>query len=65
MDKEFGNRLKMIRKQKGLMVKEVAFDTGIPFGTIAAYEHNGCVGKKRLIVLEQYYNVKLERRSKS
>ena len=52
------NRLRQVRKQKGLTIKEVAEDTGISEQVLSYYENEKRAPKKEVwINLDDYYNV--------
>ena len=58
MEKVFGKRLRELRKEKGLLMKDVAKDLGIGLTTLAGYENNEREPNFLILVkLCRYYNV--------
>ncbi len=52
--------LKMLRMIHNLTQNQVSRDTGIPRGTLAAYERCGEISRERLEKLADYYEVPME-----
>lgn len=57
---EQGEKLKELRKKKGLTIKEVAKQTGIPAGSLSNYESYGMINQGRLEILANFYEIPIE-----
>ncbi len=57
---QIAKNLKKLRILHNLTQKQVSKDTGIPRGTLAAYERCGEISQERLEKLADYYEVPLE-----
>jgi len=59
--KEFGKRLKALRKENNLTLKKLAKETGISVSTLAKWENSYTNARIQLLIkLANYYQVKLD-----
>lgn len=58
---EFYERLRLLRKEKGLTQKEAAAELGVSYRALQCYEYNQrCPDLKGLIAIANYFGVSLD-----
>ena len=58
---EFYERIRLLRKEKGLTQKEAAAELGVSYRALQCYEYNQrCPDLKGLIAIAKYYDVSLD-----